>query len=173
MKYDLRNNEEDFYLNAKVGDEFYTSYMEMANVKFKYYTGLIKVKVTRNEKTKYESSFQDLGFYYSYSVGLDIIESFTKKELGHSLQRHAQYRLSNSGLLFLDILDAIEHHDKEILEYSKDVPTRQRESILKKLINTKKPALPKAAQNAIAWYESLTKQEQKHIEFLKYKYDNI
>jgi hypothetical protein len=153
--------------NFEVGKEYHTYYVDLSNngTKLRDYTGIMKVKLISKDPSQYSPK----GYKH-----FKILES---KPLGstiaHNIHNYFEGYGSASCYFFESKDDCIKHHDEKLIELSKGQNTKDRDNILKKLINSKTPDKPKIELDSIAWYESLTKKEQSYVSWIKHYYEKI
>ena len=151
----------------EVGKEYYTYYVDLSNngTKLRDYTGIMKVKLISKDPTKYRPKGHKR---------FEIIES---KPLGSTIANNIHNYFQGDGRytsFFESKDDCIKHHDEKLIEFSSyGQNTKDRDTILKKLINSKTPDKPKIELDSIAWYESLTKKEQSYVSWIKHYYEKI
>lgn len=151
----------------EVGKEYYTYYVDLSNngTKLRDYTGIMKVKLISKDPSQYTPK----GY-----KRFKIIES---KPLGSTIAHNIHNYLEGYGTASCDFFeskdDCVKHHDKKLIDLSDGQNTKDRDTILKKLINSKTPDKPKIELDSIAWYESLTKKEQSYVSWIKHYYEKI
>jgi uncharacterized membrane protein YheB (UPF0754 family) len=151
-----------------VGKEYYTYFFETTQKQdsIRYYTGIMKVKVTFNGKRE--------GWYIPHTE-FEILES--DKPLDNMEDRIHTY-MDGYGSAFTyffeDKEECVNHHDKILAEIAKNLSTSKKEKILKKLINNNSyPQKRKIEIESVDWYNSLTKKQKLYVEWLKYYYDDL
>lgn len=151
----------------EVGKEYFTYYWERTNRgnRIKDYTGVMKVKLLSNDKSEYSPN----GY-----LRFEILES---KPLGNTIAHNILTYMNGYGCASCDFYDNEAEctlaHDKSIIDFSKGQNTKDRDTLLKKLIFKHEPNVPKIESDSIEWYNSLTKRQKEFVSWIKHYYEKI
>ena len=152
----------------KVNEVYYTYYFEITNKgnNIKDYTGILKVRVISNEPEIY------------YPDGYTEFEILESKKLGTTIAHNIHLYMNGYGSastnFYTDKEECIKDHDDEIKKISKKQSSKDKELLLKKLID--KSHIPKKSKkeiDAVKWYETLTKKEKEYVNWIKNYWDEI
>ena len=157
----------------EVGKEYWTYYLETSNKgnSLKYYTGVFKTKLlSMNKNDYYGKPSEDTTFWYT---NWDI-SALSKKGFRGNVHTYMNGYGSASCDFFDTYEDAAKAHDKWLKKTSKNLNTRDRENMLKKLVNKNDtPKVSSIERESISWYEKLTKKEKSYVKWIKVFYEKI
>jgi len=151
--------------NFELNKPYWSYYVELTNAcnKLKYYCGVFQVIPT----TKTKSTYTNADYYY-YKWQVD-----GKPNFPYPMNHNIDNRLNEGYNIFETREEAVKAHDKQILEWSKHQNTKDRATMIKKLINTSAPEPKKIEVDSIAWFKNLPAQEQKYVKWIKDYYEEI
>lgn len=114
--------------------------------------------------------------HYSKPDALSFVFDLSKIKLSNTMQHNLPHYLNGYGIASCDFFeteaDAKLAHDLHILEFCKDndLNGEQKDRLYSKLYDNSLIPVSKAEKEAVAWYESLSTKEKKHIKWLNHNY---
>lgn len=91
-----------------------------------------------------------------------------KSNFPYPMNHNITNRLTSDESIFETYEEAVVAHDAMIIRYAQHQNTKERATMLKKLINAPKPNLAQIEVDSVTWFNNLPEQEKKYVSWLKY-----
>lgn len=147
----------------EVGKTYWTFYFGLSNKgnKLQNYTGLFQAKILSLVNRQY-------GDYFEW----EIIGGHFSGTMSHNVRLY----LNGYGTAYChfseDMDECIKFHDNLIRQYGKDLNTKDRDVMYKKLITKQLPPKSNIEIDSVAWIKSLSAQEKKYLRWIKEFYES-